>query len=397
MTDLKVPKLNNNDSHYVLVEWLVTDGGQVRSGDVVATVETSKALEDLASDAEGTLRHLVAADSECTPGQTLARVEGREQQQGGPAAGRSAEPAASEPEPFDGDVVVTAPAQVRLAELGIDPARLRRLGLRVVRREDVDRLLELERQDADAPSQNATAPDPEGSTADEAPEQRRLSRNQQAVAATVTRSHAAVPPAYLAVRVQVAGALRLTTRLSAEQRRFVGLAELLIAAVARQHTAFPLCFAAAGDDAGSAAVPARPHVGVTVDLGTGLYVPVVHDAATRSIAEIARLLEDYRDNALRGRFREAELTGANIMVALHSDEDVLFGVPIVFPGHACALSLSATRQEAQPGPDGQVTFQPVVTLGVAHDHRLINGQDATKFLRAVKSALENPESLLTPM
>lgn len=390
MTDLKVPKLNNNDSHYLLVEWLVPDGTRVRPGDVVATIETSKALEDLEADAEGTLRHLLAAGAECAPGQALARLEGAHQPDREPAAAPADTPVAREPEPLGAEVVITAPARVRLAELGIDPARLGRLGLRVVRREDVDRLAELERQDA------AAAGAPEQSTTDEAPEQRALSRNQQAVAAIVTRSHAAVPPSYLAVRVQVAEALRLTTRLSAEQRRFAGLAELLIAAVARRHADFPLCFAASDDAGTAAAVPPRPHVGVTVDLGTGLYVPVVHDAATRSVAEIAGLLEGYRDNARRGRFREAELTGANIMVALHSDEDVLFGVPIVFPGHACALSLSATRQEARPGPDGQVVFEPVVTLGVAHDHRLVNGQDATKFLRAVKAALENPESLLTP-
>jgi 2-oxoglutarate dehydrogenase E2 component (dihydrolipoamide succinyltransferase) len=384
MTDVRVPKLNNNDSQYILVEWLVADGDQVRPGDVVATLETSKALEDLVCQAEGILRHHIAEKSECEPGQVLGRVE----RPGQPATRAVAEPATPPPPgpaptdiaPTDiapADIVVTAPARSRLAELGIEPDRLRRFGQRVIRREDVDRLLELERQDAAVPATPAPAEMP---------------RHQQAVAATVARSHAVIPPAYLAVRVEVAAALELAARLRTELRRFVGLAELLVAAVARQHREFPLCFASAGEQ-GSVVLAAGPHVGITVDVGTGLYVPVVRDAANRSVAEITETVSRFRDTALRGRFRASELSGANIMVALHTDDDVLFGVPIVFPGHACAISLSGTRQELSLGPDGAVSSRPVVTLGVAHDHRVVNGQDAAKFLRAVKAALEDPNSL----
>ena len=418
MTDVRVPKLNNNDNHYILVEWLVADGGQVRYGDVVATLETSKALEDLVCEAEGTLRHHIAEKSECEPGQVLGQVE----PQGQPATQAVAEPATQPPPDIAPvDIVVTAPARSRLAELGIEANRLRRLGQRVIRRADVDRLIEIERQDAAAtesdvpaaatPAATVTpttpmvsttptatvisvAPVAPATTAAPAPRvEQEMPRHQQAVADTVARSHALIPPAYLAVRVEVAAALELAARLSTQLRRFVGLAELLVAAVARQHREFPLCFASAGEQ-GSVALAADPHVGITVDVGTGLYVPVIRDAANRSVAQISETVSRFRDTALRGRFRASELSGANIMVALHTDDDVLFGVPIVFPGHTCALSLSGTRQELSLHPGGAVSSRPVVTLGVAHDHRVVNGQDAAKFLRAVKAALEDPNSLM---
>ena len=61
--------------------------------------------------------------------------------------------------------------------------------------------------------------------------------------------------------------------------------------------------------------------------------------------------------------------------------------PVVFPGQLCALSLAGVRRESLV--DGRV--RAVVNLGAAYDHRYLNGADAIRFLRAVKSIVENPE------
>ena len=68
MSDILVPKLSNNDTEYILVEWAVEDGKPVRSGDPVATVETSKAAEELVAEADGYIRHLVEAGAFVAPG-----------------------------------------------------------------------------------------------------------------------------------------------------------------------------------------------------------------------------------------------------------------------------------------------------------------------------------------
>ena len=74
MSDIRVPKLSNNDTEYVLVEWAVEDGKPVRSGDPVATVETSKAAEELVAEADGYIRHLVKAGAFVAPGQPIATL-----------------------------------------------------------------------------------------------------------------------------------------------------------------------------------------------------------------------------------------------------------------------------------------------------------------------------------
>jgi 2-oxoglutarate dehydrogenase E2 component (dihydrolipoamide succinyltransferase) len=168
---------------------------------------------------------------------------------------------------------------------------------------------------------------------------------------------------------------------------------LVTSAVARLHADFPLFFATLVDHA-SALLPDAPHVGVTIDAGEGLYVPVIHDAARRSVKQIATRLMEYRLAALTGNFREDDLTGSNIAVTPHHDGDVTLAIPLIFPGHGCALAVTSPQAEVRldGGLDGgQIVTRTVVNIGMAYDHRLINGRDAALFLRALKALLESPE------
>jgi 2-oxoglutarate dehydrogenase E2 component (dihydrolipoamide succinyltransferase) len=71
-TEIRVPKVNNNDTVYVLVEWLVGDEQPVEAGETIATLETSKSVEDLVCDAAGVLWQDAAAGAEYEPGRLIA-------------------------------------------------------------------------------------------------------------------------------------------------------------------------------------------------------------------------------------------------------------------------------------------------------------------------------------
>jgi 2-oxoglutarate dehydrogenase E2 component (dihydrolipoamide succinyltransferase) len=147
---------------------------------------------------------------------------------------------------------------------------------------------------------------------------------------------------------------------------------------------FPLFFASIdGDEARPAAAP---HIGVTFDMGEGLYVPVVHD--TGSLRTIADTLMRYRLAATEGDFREKDLTGANIAITLHTDADIVLAIPLIFPGTVCALAITSPQQELILGEDGAVTTRTIANIGLAYDHRLINGRDASRFLTALRAALK---------
>jgi 2-oxoglutarate dehydrogenase E2 component (dihydrolipoamide succinyltransferase) len=399
MTGVVIPKINSNDARYLLVEWVAKDGSTVRSGDVLALIETSKTMEELAAEGSGVLRHLVAEGTECLPGQTIARLgETSDPAPTTPAFDASApdRPPAASP-----DVVITAPARRLMDELGIGEDRVRALGRKVIRRNDVAELavpVAAPATGVPATRLRATrlpATDVTGVAASPPDVRDRgeltLPRTQRRVADVVARAHREVPAAYTAVKVDVEDALRLGRDLTPELRTLIGLPELLVKAVAGLAERFERVF-------GTPIGPGRlrradsAHVGVTMDVGKGLFVPVVHDATNRSLREISRTLMAYRVAALRGGLHEEDLSGGNITLTLHNESTVTLAIPIVFPEQICALSLAAPQREVVPAGDG-FAVRHTVHLGLAYDHRYVNGHDAIVFLDAIRAALESPATL----
>ena len=303
---VRVPKLNNNDATYVLVEWLVPDGASVAAADPVAVVETSKATEEVEAGQAGTLRHAVAEGADCAPGAVIGHLT------------------------------------------------------------------------SDAPAPAATrAEEPDGQP---------LPPVQRRVAEVVTASHRDIPTAFMVLRLDVDRALARTRDLTEQTGAAVDLPALLIATVAGLHETHPHIFATRTPD-GLVRAASTPAVGVTVDVGTGLYTPVIRAAAAMSVSDIADTLAELRMKALRTRLREDDLTGMNTLVALNNAPGVVTAQPIIPPGVTCALSLADVHEEVVLTAVGTPRTRAVTDLGLAYDHRLVNGAAAAAFLAAIQQAL----------
>src|SRR6266545_2121615 len=253
--DITVPKLNTVDTTYTLIEWLFPEGATVPAGAAVAVVETSTA----ASVADAPVANAVAGD------------------------GRAADPGS-----VAGDLVITKAARDLMRRHAITDEQVRSLGRAVVKAADIEQLV---------PSAG-TAP---ADTTAWVP-----ARSQRAVAEVVTRSHQTIPAAYSVMKVLVAPAQALLRHLGQRERVTLGLPELLVKCVALVRADFPLFFAEVQAD-GTAKPVASADVGVTMDLGTGLYIPVVRDAARSRLSTVARTLMQLRVKVLRGQLREADL------------------------------------------------------------------------------------------
>lgn len=323
---LTVPKLNNNDTSYLVVEWLAEDGAWVDEDDPVVSLETSKAVEDITAPGSGYLQQLVPAGEERGVGALLARLL---------------------PQP----------------------------------------------PDQAAPASRAEAPDAVPVAGGPGPGAvHTLDRAQQGTAAVVAKSHREVPAGFTVVRVDVDAALDTLGRFEEETGEAFGLAEAVIKAVAAAYDEFPLFFGSLADER-TVVVADAPHIGVTVDAGGGLYVPVVRDAARRSLADIADTLMDFRMKALTQGFSAAELDGGAISVSLNPDPGVVLVHPIVLWPQLCMVSVGAVGEEYRAGQDGTPTPVRTVHLGLAYDHRVVNGRDAVLFLTRLKARLEQPDQL----
>jgi 2-oxoglutarate dehydrogenase E2 component (dihydrolipoamide succinyltransferase) len=369
--ELSVPRLNSNDGSYVLTEWFYADGDLVPGGAEVALIETSKATQGIACEEGGILLRVAKEAHECRPGEVIARLFRDETERAAVRPQTPAREAEAEAKSDAADLVITEPARRLIEQHGLDLSALSHLGRRMIGRADVQRLLDGQR------GAEVTRYTP--------------SREQRAVAETVSKAHRTIPAAHATVRVTVEGALKALREYGLREGITVRLPELVVRALAETFPRYPLFFATTHDD-GEVSLAIEPRVGVTVDVGRGLTIPVVGAVDLASLRRIAEALTRFRVTALRGRFAETDLHGGNIAVSLPAG-DVIFAQPLIPPGHACTLSLGAIQVGATFTTDSRVTLEQFVYLGLAYDHRLINGRDAAMFLGDVKQLIENPQRL----
>ncbi|MEV8065831.1 2-oxo acid dehydrogenase subunit E2 [Streptomyces sp. NPDC085995] len=394
MRELLLPKFNNNDEGCVLVGWTVDDGAAVSADAVVAEVETAKALEELVADADGVLHRLVEAGAHCAFGRPVGLLFDSRQERDDYLASPAAAAVTTAPEgqgqgeDHDGgpDPVLSDAARTLAQDHGIRTEQLRALGKRVVKASDVQRLIDQGLIDQGLTDQGAAAVAAGASAASEDAAVVRLSARQRAVAAVVSEAHRTIPAAFAAIAVD------LTAFRAARGGAPYGLVELLVKAIAARHADFPLFFATPGADHTLTLAPAA-NVGVTVDVGTGLFIPVLKDAARRPIGDLTDDLMDFRVSALRQNFREDAFADEAITLSLHNEPDIILAAPIVHPGRTCVVTLCAERSEVALAEDGTPFTRPVTTVAVTYDHRYLNGRDAVRFLTAVKQDLETADAI----
>ncbi|SNT56224.1 2-oxo acid dehydrogenase subunit E2 [Actinacidiphila glaucinigra] len=364
MRDIVLPKLNNTDSAAVVNRWLMGEGAKTASGEPLVEVETSKAVNELEAPVSGILHHVVESGAEAAFGSRIGVLfESIEEyrnflahQQSAPAGTLSST-----------ELVMTKAAQELIDKYAIDSEAVRSLGKKVIKASDLTALL--------APANETVM---------------NLPKSQQGVGRVVAESHRTIPAAFTVLRVGLDAFDEVQGR---DAGSGLGLAEFAVKAMAAQHADHPLFFSSPADGARVILAPA-PNVGVTVDVGTGLSIPVIKDAHSRTGQEVADLLMELRLQALDGTLRGEDLAGGNITLSLNDDQDVVFAQPIVFPGQVCMLSIGG-RQAPLPRVQAGPVDRDLFYLGVAYDHRIVNGRDAVMFGRAVKALLEDREWLDT--
>jgi pyruvate/2-oxoglutarate/acetoin dehydrogenase E1 component/pyruvate/2-oxoglutarate dehydrogenase complex dihydrolipoamide acyltransferase (E2) component len=324
--NVTIPKFNSNDTEYVLLDWLVSNGERVRAGDAIAEIETSKAVQELAAPASGLITHEHAPGTECRPNDTVARLV------------------------LDEGAATPSP---------------------VIGRDDV---------------KGFTVRDSRAGHA------RELSRNQLSVSEVVSASHREIPDAFLVVQAAIDPVLRLQQAASQVPGQAIGMMEVLVIAVASLQEEYPTCFGGLLDDR-TARVPDGAHIGITLDAGNGLFIPVVRSAERLGTEEISDLLASFKLQAVRGAFTEKDLAQPNIVISWNYDINGAIVKAIIPPGLACVVSVGGPRQEVFLSESGRPLEKTVVNLGLTHDHRVVNGREAAAFLQAVAAILGDEQRL----
>jgi pyruvate dehydrogenase E2 component (dihydrolipoamide acetyltransferase) len=157
-------------------------------------------------------------------------------------------------------------------------------------------------------------------------------------------------------------------------------------AVGRAIPEFPAVNASLDGDA--LVLHRRINLGIAVDLGgEGLIVPVVKDAAEKSLPDLARAIHSVSEKARSGRLAPDDVTGATYTLSNSGSFGTLLTAPIINPPQVAILSTDAVTRK--PVADGDaVALHPVGVLAQSFDHRAFDGAYSAAFLRKVKQILE---------
>ncbi|HLG43658.1 MAG TPA: dihydrolipoamide acetyltransferase family protein, partial [Nitrospirales bacterium] len=357
------------------------EGDHVESGDVLAEIETDKAVMDLEAFASGTLRKILVPEGTTVPSGTLIGVIGepdedikelvKEQPVSASPTTKPVTPSLSQ-EKAEGEAVPSPRVRTLARERGLDLTNIKGSGPggRIVER-DLEPLLAKKDQPA----------------AREIP----LTQMRKAIVRATTQSKAPVPHFYVTTEVDMGEGVRFVEESKKQGSQSpVSLTHLIIAAAARalvQHPGLNAAFA--GE---TIRVFPSIDIGIAVALEDGLIVPVLRDCGKKPLRQIA---EAERALVTRARNRELtpeEYTGATFSISNLGMFDVENFIAVILPPAAAVLAVGSVR-EIPVVKNRRVEIGSRLKLTLSCDHRVVDGAAAAKFLQTFKRGLEHPGDL----
>jgi pyruvate dehydrogenase E2 component (dihydrolipoamide acetyltransferase) len=446
--EIKMPALSPTMEEGTLAKWLIKEGDVVKSGDLMAEIETDKATMEFEAVDEGTVVKILVAEgtdnvkvgtviaiiteegedassvsseptksetpepaakeSEAKPDPTdpnktgteakpVERTEASAEDHGRPDDAGAAQPAAS------GDRVKASPLARRLAaDKGIDLGAVSGSGPkgRIVKA-DVESAKPgaapaAAKTEAAAPTAAAApAPAVKPATVPDIPhEATKLSNVRKTIARRLTESKQTVPHIYLTVNVRLDALLKLRGDLNKSlESRGVKLSvnDLLIRAQAVALMQVPSCNVMFTPD--QLITFQRADISVAVSTPSGLITPIIVGADTASLSSISTQMKDLAARARDGKLKPEEYQGGTASISNMG----MFGITqfdaVINPPQAMILAVGAGEKRPVVIGD-ELAVATVMSATGSFDHRAIDGADGAQFMKAFKHLVENPLGML---
>jgi pyruvate dehydrogenase E2 component (dihydrolipoamide acetyltransferase) len=383
-----------------LVAWLKNEGDSVQKGELLLEIETDKAVMEVEAEADGILTGVVARPGEefpvghviawiLSPGESIPH-EGNGEAEAEALKATPATAAALAPETVAEQIAAHAsqisPKARRLAkEAGIDISKVKGTG-------PGGEILASDIRDAIEAQAQPAAPVP---VTPAAAESEPLSSIGRLMAERTTQSWTTVPHFFVEREVDAGGLNRVRAVLgpAIEQALSVKLThtDLLIALVARTLLKHPRLNASWIDN--GIQLNSSVNISIAMAVEDGVVAPVVMNAHTAPLSEIAKLRRELTERARAGRLRMTDLTGGTFTISNLGMFQVDSFSAIITPPQAAIVAVGAIKDRVVP-IEGGVGVRPTLRLTISADHRIADGAKAAAFLKDLAAAIEDPEKSL---
>ncbi len=420
--EIKMPALSPTMEEGSLAKWLVKVGDTVKSGDIMAEIETDKATMEFEAVDEGVIIAIAVPEGSegVKVGTVIATLAGEDEDTSAAPVAEAAKPAPT-PKPAQtetieartptvalgastssaraevakGDRIIASPLAKRIAaQTGVDLKSITGSGPN-------GRIVKADVEGAQAGAAPVTAAAPAAAATSAALpdfgipfEAEKLNSIRKVIARRLTEAKQTIPHIYLTVDVRLDALLKLRGELNkALEADGVKLSvnDLLIKALAKALIRVPKCNVSfAGDELRKYA---RADISVAVAAPSGLITPIIVDAATKGVAQISTEMKALADKAKAGKLMPHEYQGGTASLSNLG----MFGIKqfdaVINPPQAMIMAVGAGEQRPYV-VDGALSVASVMSATGSFDHRAIDGADGAQLMQAFKDLIESPLGLV---
>lgn len=399
--EIKAPEFPESVADGEVATWHVQVGEAVRRDQVIVDIETDKVVLEVVAPADGKLVAIVKEEGETVlADELLATFETGDVGAAAPSSTtRAPDSETPSSDASDSDDVIASPAARKMAEeQGLTLSQVAGSGKDGrITKEDVLKAV----ADAQKPSTSST-PAPQ-----KAPETNEVSGERLERRVPMTRIRASIARRLVEAQqtaamlttfneVDMSPIMELRSRYKEEFEKAhngtrLGFMSFFVRSSIEALKRFPLVNASI--DGNDIVYHGYQDIGVAVGSPRGLVVPVLRDADSLTLAEIEDQIRDFGSRAQENKLSIADMTGGTFTISNGGVFGSLLSTPILNPPQTAILGMHKIA-DRPVAVNGEVVIRPMMYLALSYDHRLIDGQEAVRFLVTIKDFLEEPARIL---
>lgn len=408
MVEIKAPQFPESIADGEVATWHVAVGESARRDQVLVDIETDKVVLEVVAPADGTLTgiHKQEGDTvlaeevlgEFEPGEVAADAPHAAPSEVAAAPVTEPEPAPAVEEAAPGEAIVSPAARKMADENKIDVTRITGSGKGGrVTKEDVLKAVAAAEGQASQPTAAMPTGDLPPATPGERIERRvPMTRLRASIAKRMVEAQQTAAMLTTFNEIDMKGIMDLRARYKDDFTKVhngtrLGFMSFFIRASVEALKRFPAVNASI--DGSDIVYHGYQDVGVAVSSPRGLVVPVIREADSLTLAELEDQVRQYGEKAQDGKLTIDEMSGGTFTVSNGGVFGSLLSTPILNPPQTGILGMHKI-QERPMVVDGEIVIRPMMYVALSYDHRLIDGQEAVRFLVTIKDFLEEPARIL---
>ncbi len=396
--EIKAPTFPESIADGTVAAWHRSPGDQVERDELLVEIETDKVVLEVVAPAAGRLTSILKAEGETVLSEELI-AELDETAAGEPAQQEvkaDAPRQAQKPEPSD-DEVSASPAARKLAmESGLDIQRIEGTGKAGrITREDVAQAASA-RIEPPLPTPPAAPQGPSAVEGERVVRRVPMTRLRASIARRLVEAQHNAAMLTTFNEVDMGPIMTMRRRYQEEfQARHngtrLGFMSFFVRASVEALKRFPAVNASI--DENDILYHGYYDIGVAVSTERGLVVPVIREADALSLAQIEDQVNDFAARAQEGKLSIEDMSGGTFTISNGGVFGSLLSTPILNPPQTAILGMHKI-QDRPVVVEGEVVVRPMMYLALSYDHRLIDGQEAVRFLVTIKGLIEDPARIL---